>query len=86
MTIPQSYARALFVLLKKNPKEGKTYVKNLHEVLKRRGHEKLLRQIFAEYEKLVLHQTRMARYREVTPHKERTRILLELYKTLTHHG
>ena len=58
-------------------------LKSLRTVLTRRGHEKLLPQIFAEYKKLALGAERLVRHKEVTPEKEQTRILLELYKKLT---
>jgi len=52
----------------------------------RRGHQKLLRQIHSEYQKITLHEERILKYGTTTPHKERTRILLELYRTLTKHN
>jgi len=60
------------------------HLKNLRDALARRGHEKLLPQIFAEYRKLELHDKRLAAHKKMTPHAERTRTLLELYRTLIH--
>ncbi len=82
MTNASSYARALHALVKENPKKGNEYLRNLTATLSRRGHQKLLRSIFAEYQKIELHDERTRRNTEVTPQKERTRILLELYQTL----
>ena len=87
MTIASSYARALHALVTENPKKGGVYLKNLTAILARRGHQKLLRPVFAEYQKIELHDERLLQHSEVTPHKERTRILSELYRALTkHHG
>ena len=83
MTIASSYARALHALVTENPKKGGVYLKNLTAILARRGHQKLLRPVFAEYQKLELHSERLAGQSAITPHKERTRVLLELYRTLT---
>ena len=77
--IATDYAKALYQLTGKSDVLG-----NLRTVLKRRGHEKLLPQIFAEYKKLVLGAERLAKHKEVTPGKEQTRVLLELYKKLIH--
>jgi hypothetical protein len=79
--IAHDYARAL-------DKAGanKKNLKSLREALGRRGHEKLLPQIFAEYQKIVLHRQRLALHQKATPQKERTRVLLELYRKLTHHA
>lgn len=55
----------------------------VREVLRRRGHHKLARRILAEYEKLQVHRERSERQSAVTPERERTRVLLELYKKLT---
>ncbi len=75
--ISKEYAKALYEL--KNPN-----FKNLIEALTRRGHIKLLPSIFAEYQKLQLHRERLDMHSKVTPERERTRILLELYKKLIH--
>jgi F0F1-type ATP synthase delta subunit len=73
------YAKALYQL-----GEKENHLPGLREALKRRGHEKLLPQIFAEYKRLVLGAQRLAEHKKVTPEKEQTRILLELYKKLIH--
>ena len=82
MNNASQYARALFELVTKNPSEGKTYLHNLRGVLASRGHEKLLPRVLSAYEKLILRQERLAMHHKVTPERERTRILLELYRTL----
>ncbi len=82
MTLAQSYARALFDLVSNNEGKGGEYLKNLSEALKRRGHHKLLPQIFSEYKTLELQKERTKIHNTVTPEKERTRTLLELYRKL----
>lgn len=77
--IEKDYAKALFELT-----PTAKHLASLRALLKRRGHEKLLPRIFSEYQKLVLGEKRLAAHKKVTPEKERTRILLELYRTLTH--
>lgn len=59
------------------------HLKPLQQVLERRGHLKLLPQILAEYKKLEEHDARIAKHKEETPEQAQTRILLELYRTLT---
>lgn len=59
------------------------HLAGLKKVLERRGHLKLLPQILAEYQKLLEHDARIARHKEETPEQAQTRILLELYRTLT---
>ena len=78
--IATDYAKALY----KSGKQNAKTLANLRTTLKRRGHEALLPRIFAEYQKLLLAQTRRAKAAAVTPEAERTRVLLELYRTLTH--
>lgn len=71
------YAKALFEL------GGDTKrLKSLREVLKRRGHEKLLPQIYSEYQKLELGSKRLEVHKSVSVEQERVRVLLELYKKL----
>ncbi|TSC68586.1 MAG: hypothetical protein G01um101456_581 [Parcubacteria group bacterium Gr01-1014_56] len=82
MIIASQYARALYSLVKENPKTGKEFLTGLRAALKRRGHEKLLPQIFTEYKKLEVAGERRAQAQKVTPERERTRILFELYKKL----
>ena len=83
MTIAATYAKALRSLVEENPSTGKEFLTNLRLALNKRGHEKLLPQIFAEYKKLELAGARAAQASAVTPERERTRILFELYKKLT---
>lgn len=73
------YAKAVYAL-----SPTKSHLSRLRTVLKRRGHEKLLPRIFLEYKKLVLADERRTRAAVVTPEAERTRMLLELYRKLTH--
>jgi len=82
MTIAASYARALYELVAQDPRKGSVYLKNLRASLTRRGHLKLLPNIVSEYQKLHIAKERAARNSAVTPEKERTRILLGLYKKL----
>ena len=78
--IETDYAKALYQA------EGKPdLLKNLRELLKRHGHEKLLPRIYSEYKKLVLAEHRRKQAATVTPAAEKTRILRELYRQLTHH-
>ena len=72
------YAKALYAL------GDKATMPALRAALRRRGHEKLLPRMYAEYQKLLLQEKRLEHHKRVTPKKERTRILLELYKKLTH--
>lgn len=74
--IAADYAKALYQL------GDRADIKNLRSALKRRGHEKLLPRIYTEYQKLGLADERLRRHQEITPEKERTRVLLELYKKL----
>lgn len=74
--IATDYAKALYQL------GEEADIKTLRDILKRRGHEKLLPQIYAEYEKLVTAQKRLDMHKAVTPEKERTRVLVDLYKKL----
>lgn len=81
--IASEYAKALYSLVEKNEKDGKTYLKNLRQALERRGHIKLLPQIFSEFKKLAIAAERSEMHGKITPESERTRALLELYKKLT---
>ena len=76
--IATDYAKALYELGGK-----KEHLAPLAAILNRRGHTRLMPNILAEYEKLVLHDERIARHKEETPERRRTRELLELYRTLT---
>lgn len=84
MTLAHQYAKALRALIEVHPRRGKTYLKNLHAALASRGHEKLLPRIFSEYERLLLKERRGVHYRTVNPERERTKVLLELYRKLVH--
>jgi F0F1-type ATP synthase delta subunit len=83
MTIAAEYAKALYDLVEKNEKEGNMYLKNLRQALERRGHIKLLPQIFSEYKKLAMGRERAELHGKITPENERTRALLELYRKMT---
>jgi hypothetical protein len=83
MTLSQSYARALYEASSSSGKSAHELMKNMHEALKRRGHEKLLPRIISDYEKLAMSKERLEEYRRVTPEAEQTRVLLELYRKLT---
>lgn len=82
MILATQYAKALYELVSDEPGKGKTFLKNLQVTLKRRGHEKLIHQIMQEYEHLELAEERVAQAKAVTPERERTRVLFELYKKL----
>jgi len=86
MTIASQYAKALYELVDKNEKEGGTYLKNLRQALERRGHIKLLPQIFSEFQKLETASGRAELHKKITPEGEQTRTLLELYKRLVANG
>lgn len=73
--IAQDYAKALFELEKPS-------LPRLREALMRRGHLKLMPRIFAEYQKLLLQKERHKVHAKITPERERTRMLLELYKKM----
>ena len=75
MNIATQYAKALISV-------DKPVVSALKEVLKKRGHEKLLPTIFREFEKLQLREKRLIEQKKITPELERKRILLELYQKL----
>lgn len=79
--IAADYAKALY-----ESDVDKSDLPKLRTLLRRRGHEKLLPLIFKEYEKLALAAQRRERMARVTPAQERTRILLQLYRRLTHHA
>ncbi len=85
-TIASQYARALYALAGKDGKDAKTYLKNLRQALERRGHIKLLPQIFSEFKKLAVAAERSELHKKTTPESERTRTLLELYRRLIAKG
>jgi hypothetical protein len=76
--IATDYAKALYELGGKEE-----HLAPLKSMLERRGHQKLLPNILAEYEKLSLTKERLALHRHETPERRRTRELLELYRKLT---
>lgn len=82
MSIAAQYAKALHELAEKNPENAQKYLKNLRELLRRRGHEKLLTTIWSEYQKLQVAQERTRKHRSITPEIERTDKLLQLYRQL----
>lgn len=82
MTIEAQYAKALFDLVTQNPKRAADCLDGLKKTLTRKGHQKLLPRIFAEYTALLERAERSSRYSAASPEKERTRKLLELYRTL----
>lgn len=76
--IATDYAKALYEL------GGKPeHLAPLKSILERRGHVRLMPNILAEYQKLVLHDERLSKHKEDSPERRRTRELLELYRTLT---
>jgi hypothetical protein len=76
--LAKNYAKALYEL------GGKAeHLAPLKKVLEHRGHARLMPGIAAEYQKLVLGAERLAKHKEDTPERRRTRNLLELYRKLT---
>ena len=82
MTTASLYAKALHAALEEGKVNASGALKNLKEALARRGHQKLLPHIFNAYTRLEEQRTRSAMYKEVTPERERTRVLYELYRKL----
>ncbi len=82
MNTAASYARALSELVSAQPKRGRRLLSNPLLALKRRGHLGLLPRIYAQYRCLEEADRRRTLARAVTPERERTRMLLELYKKL----
>ena len=80
MTLAADYAKALY----ESAGSDDARLTNLRAALERRGHTKLLQKIYTEYERLVEAERRLAEAKKVTPEKEQTRILLELYQKLVH--
>ena len=74
----QEYAKILFSM-DKPPKPA-----GLKAALARRGHTSLAPRVIAEYKKLQLQQKRIVVHKKVTPETERKRVLLQLYRKLTH--
>lgn len=82
MTSATDYAKALYQAAHEQPQMGTKLIKNLRALLERRGHVALMPRILSEYEKLATKEKRRVRYETVTPEQERTRVLLDLYRTL----
>jgi len=82
MTIAAKYANLLYRTAAEHPKEAQGALQALVTMLKSRHLEKMLPAIYAEYQKLALHSERLAMHSESTPERERTRVLLELYRKL----
>lgn len=82
MTLEQQYAHALFDLVSKSPEKSGEYLKGLVQTLERKGHQKLMPRIYTQYQSIIERGDRSKKYAAVTPEGERTRILLELYRTL----
>ena len=82
MTLEQQYAHALHELVSKNPAKSDDYVKGLKHTLQKKGHQKLTPQIFSQYKQIIEIENRSQKYSQTTPQQERTRVLLELYRTL----
>ena len=78
MKLEEMYARALHGA----EGEPKTVLSALRAALVRRGHERLLPKIFSEYKKLELGHERTLMHKKITPERERTRVLVELYRKL----
>ena len=78
MNTAAQYAKAMYNINSKSD-----LLPKLRDVLERRGHQKLLSRIFAEYQKLSLAEERSESRKKITPAEEQTRILLELYQKLT---
>ncbi len=84
MTAEKQYAIAVFELVSANPDKAEEYLANLKKTLTTKGHQKLMSRIFAEYKTIIEKKDRTKKYGVVTPESERTRVLLELYRTLLH--
>src|SRR5690348_7038145 len=82
--LAEHYAQALFELGTKDPSRTKDYLKNLEQVLERRGHQKLFPRILAHLKTIEERQAREKKYKKFTKDDARTRTLVELYRTLIH--
>lgn len=72
----KEYAQAIYEM------GDRADIKKIRAALERRRHERMMPRIFAEYQKLLLANKKLATHKKITPHKERTRTLLELYQKL----
>jgi F0F1-type ATP synthase delta subunit len=82
MTLATQYAHALRSLVLEYPAKSKELLGGLRATVAKRGHEKLLPQILREYEKLDTKEARVGAASTLSPERERTRVLFELYKKL----
>jgi len=82
MTTAAAYAKALKEKVQEDPAKASAYIANLKKTLATRGYTRLLPSIVHEYEKLELAESRSKARANTTPETERTRMLLELYRTL----
>jgi len=82
MKIAAKYAHFLYRTAEEHPEEAAEALQALVTMLKSRHLEKMLPQIYAEYQKLTLGGERRALHVAHTPRRERTRVLLELYRKL----
>ena len=82
MKIAAKYSHLLYRVAEEHPEEAAEALQALVAMLKERHLEKMLPQIYAEYQKLALGDERRALHMAHTPKRERTRVLLELYRKL----
>jgi F0F1-type ATP synthase delta subunit len=82
MTQQAQYAKALYALVTAHPDKSAMYLENLRKTLERKGHQKLFPRIFREYETILARRERSKAYAATSAEDERTRVLLELYRTL----
>ncbi len=82
MILEQQYAEALYQLVVAAPNRSREYLEQLVSTLKHKGHTQLLPRIFSQFEKILERKKRSEIYSTESPEKKRTRILLELYRTL----
>lgn len=82
MNTAQRYAHMLYAVAKEHPSEAPAALHSLIAMLKERRYEKMLPQVYGEYQKLILAEDRRNKHAANTPERERTRVLLELYRTL----
>ncbi|MEK7612945.1 MAG: hypothetical protein AAB449_02250 [Patescibacteria group bacterium] len=81
MILEQQYAQALHKARSSQGPATELFA-NLAAALKRRGHMQLLPRIVSAYQKIAAQETRLEEYTKVTPERERTRVLVELYTKL----
>lgn len=82
-TLASQYAKALHRSHEEHPHKSTSLVQGLRQALERRGHMRLLPRIALEYEKLELRKKRAPRE---SAERERTRVLLALYRHLIRHS